>query len=84
MAEQWVMTRLRSTTRQRLDSAKARFLAGAEKGQRAVELDHRNDGPSVDWVIRQLLDLLDKQQAREARVKAKRQKPGITPDLAIA
>jgi len=82
MATRWVMTRLSSETRQRLDKAKERFLAGAEKGKRLTEIDCRNSEVSVDWIVRQLLDQLDQQRAREDRRKAKRLKPVTLADQA--
>jgi len=78
------MVRVKAETRQRLDKAKARYMAGCETGQRTAEIDHRNDEPSVDWVIRQLLDMLDKQQAREDKARAKRKETVISADQPIA
>jgi len=82
MATRWRMTRLSAETRSRLDSARERFLAGCETGKRVAEIDCRNEQVSVDWVVRQLLDLLDKQEAREAKARAKRRKTANSADLA--
>jgi len=84
MAEKWVMVRVRSETREALGRAKRRFMAGAEAGKRVAELDYRNESPSLDWTIRQLCDLLEKQEAREAKARAKRRKTGASPDPSIA
>jgi len=84
MATKWVMTRLRAETRERLDKAQQRFLAAVEIGKRDGEIDHRNEAPSVDWTIRQLLAMLDKQKAREDKAAAKRRKAGTSPDPVIA
>lgn len=84
MATRWVMVRLRAETREALAQAKKRFLAGYEQGQRDAEIDCRNEEPSLDWTIRQLLAQLDRQKAREARAAAKRRKTGTVPVPPIA
>jgi len=84
MAAKWVMVRVRAETRQELEYARQRFLAGVETGQREGEIDCRNEQPGLDWTIRQLLALLGKQKARERKARAKRSQSAKVAERPIA
>lgn len=82
MAEKWVMVRIRSKTREMLEETLQRYLRSAEVGKRFPEIDHRNERPSLDWVIRQLWLADQKHQTRAKKQREKRKQPATMTDLA--
>lgn len=73
MEADWIMVRIKRSTRARLEATRQSMLLAADVGLRNVELDNR-DRFSLDQVIGILLDMRDRHAERRKRSAAGRRR----------